>query len=108
MLTRSCQKKKELCYMMHIARRLITIIQTEGLSGVMQRIHCRIAKFRLRVSGFTNRPQVKSVYGFNLKANYDDRTFSFYVTGAYGFFYSSLLHAIDRKFNFIDIGANQG
>lgn len=48
------------------------------------------------------------MYGILLTENKNDKTFQFYVNGAYGFFLFDLLSKRDDPFYFIDIGANQG
>jgi len=50
----------------------------------------------------------RSRYGPRFTANFDDETFGYYITAAYGFFYWDHLRAIDFDFVFLDIGANQG
>lgn len=51
---------------------------------------------------------VKSSYGLVFSSNFSDLTFQFYVKAIYGYFYWNRLKSIDRRFVFLDIGANQG
>lgn len=66
------------------------------------------ASLRLVVARIWGRETVRSAYGIDLAANYDDVTFRFYVTGAYGQFYADHLAGLNCPFFFLDIGANQG
>lgn len=49
-----------------------------------------------------------SVYGAWFSSNWGDRTFRYYLKGAYGFSYSTHLKKLDIPFVFLDIGTNQG
>ncbi|MCB1739524.1 MAG: FkbM family methyltransferase [Gammaproteobacteria bacterium] len=51
---------------------------------------------------------VDTAYGLKLSANYNDETFKFYVSGAYGTFYWDRIGKFAVPFVFLDIGANQG
>lgn len=51
---------------------------------------------------------VLSDYGILLYPNGEDLTFQFYVSAAYGHFYSNYLRAIREPFVLLDVGANQG
>ena len=50
----------------------------------------------------------KSAYGLFFTSNFDDKTFEYYLTGAYGPFLYTYLSEIDRPHMFLDVGANQG
>ncbi|MCI5071652.1 FkbM family methyltransferase [bacterium] len=52
--------------------------------------------------------KITSKYKVKLYSNYSDSTFHYYFCGSYGVFLSDLLSSIDKKFSFIDVGANQG
>lgn len=49
-----------------------------------------------------------TAYGVWLRQRADDRTFDFYLRGAYGFFLSDYLASQSQPFTFLDIGANAG
>jgi len=49
-----------------------------------------------------------TIYNLWLKPNWGDRTFRYYLKGAYGFEYSNHLKQINYPFVYLDIGANQG
>lgn len=51
---------------------------------------------------------VKTSYGVNLKANFDDATFKYAFCGSYGHYFSGYLKSYNEQFLFLDIGANQG
>jgi len=51
---------------------------------------------------------VTSRYGVKMRANWGDRTFQYCQAATYGRDLSDYLAAQDRRFAFVDIGANQG
>ena len=51
---------------------------------------------------------INSRYGVPLAMNYGDKTFEFYVAGAYGNYYWDRISKINTEFIYMDIGANQG
>lgn len=71
-------------------------------------IKYRYIQFKFKIFKFFKVNTIRSSYGINLKSNYNDLTFKFYFYASYGFFYWNRLKAINRKFVFLDIGANQG
>jgi FkbM family methyltransferase len=78
--------------------KIIKIILSEGISGIIRRI-----QIRYKIGNV-----VTSVYGIKLLSNFYDETFKMYVYGSYGNFYANRLKNEKNKFLFIDIGANQG
>ncbi len=78
--------------------KILKIILSEGLSGIIRRI-----QFKFKIGNI-----VKSAYGIRLISNFYDETFKMYAYGSYGNFYSERLKNEKNKFLFIDIGANQG
>ena len=72
------------------------------------RLVYRLMLFRVLILRILGWKAVRSPYSFWFAANYDDATFKFYVTGAYGNFYWDRLSRYNRQFVFLDIGANQG
>lgn len=93
---------------MRLFVRITTIVASEGIGGLFDRLSKRYFYVYLKLCRSLGRTTVKSMYGVRLQANYDDATFGFYVTGAYGSYYWNLLRSIDYEFVFIDVGANQG
>ena len=72
-------------------------------SRLLRSLIKRLVRFGpTRVNNFTY-----SIYGVWLYDKWEDATFRFCATGAYGFFYSDWLSRIE-KCTFIDIGANLG
>jgi FkbM family methyltransferase len=51
---------------------------------------------------------IRSIYGVSFFANYEDKTFKYYICGNYDNFFWNKLTNINYKFIFLDIGANQG
>lgn len=98
---------------MSVLARVARVARSEGYAGILlrlkrrwTRIVVRIENYRLEhTQGNTSR---RSVYGILLTENKDDKTFQFYVDGAYGFFLFELLSNRKSPFYFIDVGANQG
>lgn len=83
------------------AARLRQILKQEGPGGVWRRLRSRVLRLL--------RPRrVRSAYGIDLTARWDDATFLFYLQGSYGFVFSDFLKQRQRDFVFLDIGANQG
>ena len=81
--------------------RIYQVYQREGFRGLWIRMSFKILK-RLKPK-FT-----KSAYGIKLCSNWGDATFASYFLGNYGYFFSHFLSQIEKKFVFLDIGANQG
>ncbi|MFT6920278.1 MAG: FkbM family methyltransferase [Cognaticolwellia sp.] len=73
----------------------------KDLSHYLRHIKFRLLKI-LRVK------HVESHYGVTLQANWEDATFMFCITGAYGETLSKYLRDYQGDFIFLDIGANQG
>lgn len=89
-------------------KKIITIVTNEGKSGLSLRFRILARKIKLSLDRFLQRRVVRSAYGVDFVANYNDATFKFYVTGVYGDYYSSYLATVQPNFIFLDIGANQG
>lgn len=51
---------------------------------------------------------VRSDYGVNMRANWDDLSFRFQVDAFFGYFLFDYIAGISRPFIFLDVGANQG
>ena len=64
--------------------------------------------FKFYFYKFFNIKIIKSKYGILFASNYQDKTFKFYITGAYGKYYWNRISQKKNKFIFLDIGANQG
>lgn len=47
-------------------------------------------------------------YGVRMHPNWHDRTYAYCHYGTYGHYLADILHSLDRPFQFLDIGANQG
>lgn len=67
-----------------------------------------VGEIRFLIAKLSGAKSVQSVYGPKFSANYDDATFRFYINGHYHPFLSDKLKSLNRPFNFIDVGANQG
>jgi FkbM family methyltransferase len=91
-----------------VAARLAEILREEGPAGLWSRAVIRYRRRVLRHAHRRRWPVVRSAYGVRLVANWDDTTFRFCATGAYGTFFSGFLDRQARPFCFVDIGANQG
>ena len=72
--------------------------------GLKHRMH----KLRIRWMVLLHKSVIYSAYGIPLAMNSGDKTFEFYVSGAYGKYYWERLSNIKEQFVFLDIGANQG
>jgi FkbM family methyltransferase len=79
-----------------------------GVSGILDKLLTRYRRRVLRTAARRRWPVVRSTYGVRLTANWDDTTFRFCATGAYGVFFSTYLARQRDDFCFLDIGANQG
>tara|TARA_B100000003_G_C10850806_1_gene338902 strand:- start:69 stop:842 length:774 start_codon:yes stop_codon:yes gene_type:complete len=82
-------------------KKIDTIFRQEGVIGFYQRIRIRFYYlFKPKI--------VKSAYGVYLNSNWGDATFNLCFNGTYGYFFSDFLKKMNKKYEFIDIGANQG
>ena len=89
-------------------KRIFQIYKEESLKGITRRLIIRFWLIKFTIWKFFNRQIVNSYYGVKLNANYEDATFKFYVTGAYGDDYWKHITNKMQPFMFLDIGANQG
>ena len=81
--------------------KIIKILRQEGINGFYQRLRIRFYYlFKPKI--------VKSAYGVYLNSNWGDATFNLCFNGTYGYFFSDFLKKINKRYEFIDIGANQG
>lgn len=90
-----------------LLRKLRELSAAAGIPKILSRLLRSLVKRLVRygpsrVNGFTF-----SVYGVWLCDNWEDATFRFCATGAYGFYYADWLQNVDQC-TFIDIGANVG
>ena len=89
-------------------RELVRKLADVKRKGILFTIKWIFWGYLLKLSALKNRRFVVSKYQIKLIPNYSDATFRLYVFGAYGSFYSDFIGAIDEKFVFVDVGANQG
>ena len=82
-------------------KKIIKIFGQEGINGFYQRLRIRFYYlFKPKI--------VKSAYGVYLNSNWGDATFNLCFNGTYGYFFSDFIKKLNKRYEFIDIGANQG
>lgn len=84
--------------------RSIGVMVKKVFGGLKHRAH----KLRIAVHGIFRKSVIYSAYGIPITMNQGDKTFEFYVSGAYGNYLWRRISNIKEKFVFLDIGANQG
>ena len=82
-------------------RKLLRILNDEGVKGLYQR-------FRIRFLYIIKPKITKSAYGVKLHSKWGDATFNLCLSGTYGYFFNDFLNDIKKPSSFVDIGANQG
>ncbi len=84
-------------------------VRRYGFWGAMRRVpgslRRRLGRRRDLLLG---RVPVKTAYGVRLFSNWGDTTFEMCVEGSFGPFLADLLRRYERRFVFLDVGANQG
>ena len=89
-------------------KKIFQIYKEESFYGIKRRFKIRFWLVKFIIFKFFRRKIVSSYYGVKLNTNFDDATFKFYMTGAYGDNYWKHITDKIQPFIFIDIGANQG
>lgn len=87
--------------------RIYRVWKTEGAAGLFVRLGNRVRVLHSLRQNF-GKSEVVSSYGVLMSKNWQDATFRFCITGAYGRFFSSYLEKQAEAFVFIDVGSNQG
>ena len=82
--------------------------QTRKLFKILQLGASYFLLFRYLFLRRLNLNITNSPYGIKLHSNWDDSTFQYYCTCAYGHYFSNYLKSQKRAFIFLDVGANQG
>ena len=78
------------------------------LDKIKLKIMKKFKGIELKFDEYLGFSKVRSNYGVWFQSNYRDSTFRIYIMASYGYFYWNRLSSIDKKFVFLDIGANQG
>ena len=93
---------------MNNLKRFLEILKVRDYSRLALSFVYRFIKVKIWIANMLGISVLKSRYGVLLAMNSRDKTFAYYIAGAYGNYYWDRISKINTEFIYMDIGANAG